>query len=398
MGSGKTLNRVILQEVTDLLYLCGRALSGEPADASRVRRMNLDRVHALAENQGLSAISWYGLESADADAASQGPIGAAWRSERDRAIRRQLLFRAERTQICAQLAESCIWHVPLKGAVLEDWYPRIGMREFSDNDILYDPAYRANIARLFRERGYDMGPGIHDSGLNGAFTKDPIFNFEMHIGLFANITSHVFAQYYEDVHSRLVSEDGSPWRLRFTDEDFFIYLLAHSYKHFNYGGTGARILCDLWVFMKRVGETVDWRYVDGELETLGMTAFWQSLKRLVSCVFEADFDPGELDAGDRKTLYELTAYGVYGTLDHQVEIGLERGAAQGASVGGYMLKRIVPEDEWWEAMHPFAYRHKLARIPIVVYRAVGIAFDPERRKRIATELKVIAQWVKGKRA
>ena len=370
-------------QVADLLYLCGRGLAGEAADAERVRGMDLARVYDLAAEQSLAGLAWYGLEGALGDVQADGALLSAWRRERDTAIRRQLLFAAEREQICRQLGEQGIWHAPLKGAVLGDWYPAPGMREFSDNDILCDSARRGDVRRIFLARGYRMNEEGHVARVDDAFTKEPVFNFEMHAELFTRSDSAAFAQYYADVRRRLVLAGDSPYDLRFSDEDFLVYLLAHAYKHFSLRGTGLRILCDLAVFREHAGAALDWEYVGRELEGLGIAEFAATLRRLVECVLEPGFDLACLRDEDAEVLVALASHGVYGTHEHLIEQEL------GRAEGSYIRGRILPDDDWWDMNFPFGYRHKWARPPLLLYRAVRAALDPTRRKKLATELKVL---------
>ena len=339
MGSDEAMRAVVSQEVVDLLYLCGRALAGEAAELERVSRMDLARVHALAVSQGLSALAYYGLESALADGKPQSAPLAAWRSERDKSVRRQMLFGAERAQILAWLCDNGIWFAPLKGAVLADWYPRVGMREFSDNDFLYDATRRADVARFFKERGYARNADGHAAGMDDSYSKEPVYRFEMHMRLFSGYLSQEILSYFEGMENRLVSSDEE---------------------------------C-----------------IARELQAMGLAEFAASLERLAACVFERNFEPSCLSAGDAEMLRALTSYGTYGTIEHQAELKVERADKQGVSTSGYVLGRIVPDDAWWDANFPFANKHRWARFPLLLFRYVRAAVEPGRRARIAAEVKAL---------
>ena len=389
MGSDEAMRAVVSQEVVDLLYLCGRALAGEAAELERVSRMDLARVHALAVSQGLSALAYYGLESALADGKPQSAPLAAWRSERDKSVRRQMLFGAERAQILAWLCENGIWFAPLKGAVLADWYPRVGMREFSDNDFLYDATRRADVARFFKERGYARNADGHAAGMDDSYSKEPVYRFEMHMRLFSGYLSQEILSYFEGMENRLVSSDGSENSMRLTNEDFYLFLIAHSYKHHMSGGTGVRILCDLRVYRAHEGERLNEECIARELQAMGLAEFAASLERLAACVFERNFEPSCLSAGDAEMLRALTSYGTYGTIEHQAELKVERADKQGVSTSGYVLGRIVPDDAWWDANFPFANKHRWARFPLLLFRYARAVVEPERRARIAAEVKAL---------
>ena len=374
------------QVVCDLLYLCGCALAGRAADPTRVKRMDIPCVYALASEQGLASLSYYGVESVLGAAAD---VDRAWQSDRNRSIRRQMRFAAERAQVSAWLAENGIWHVPLKGAVLEGRYPRLGMREYCDNDILYDAARREDVADFFKGRGYRKNAGGHVAGVDDAYTKDPAYHFEMHRSLFSDYSMPKLAHYYEDVLSKLATDGDSPFKLRFSDEDCYVYLVAHAYKHFVTSGTGLRILCDLKVLSESVDAGFDRGYVDRQLRELEAEEFGLSLARLASCVFDADFDPSKVRPADIDVLRALSSYGTYGTMQHWADQKVEREQAQGVTAGRYVRGRILPEDAWWEAHFPFAHHHKWARPAVWVYRMVRAAVSPRRRKRFAAELKAL---------
>ena len=397
MGSGEMMRPDIPREVVDLLYLCGKALRCEPAEPERVCAMDLACVHRLASSQSLSALAWYGLEPVASQAGLDEALAGTWRNERDQAVRRQMLFDAERTQVLAWLEQQGIWYVPLKGAVLAGWYPRLGMRELSDNDILFDPSRREDVASFFVGRGYRRNAENHGSTHDDTYTKRPIYNYEMHLCLFSDYDSPSFARYYEGIEGRLLPEDGSPYGRRLSSEDFLLFQVAHAHKHFQLGGTGVRVLCDLSVLLSRSGADLDWDYVHEELEKLGVASFGLSLERLVSRVFEEDFDPSLLSDEDAGTLRELTSYGTFGTVSHQTELTLDRRAERGESIGGYVLGRIVPDDDWWSVSFPYAHDHRWARIPMLLYRYVRALAQPERRARIAEELGVILRKARGER-
>ena len=66
-----------------------------------------------------------------------------------------MLLDAERHRLEKNLTEHGIWYMPLKGSILKDWYPKFGMREMADNDILFDASKRKEVKAIF------SGPGIH---------------------------------------------------------------------------------------------------------------------------------------------------------------------------------------------------------------------------------------------
>ena len=52
-----------------------------------------------------------------------------WEDRMVKAVRKVLLFDVERKKLCAWMDSEHIWYLPLKGIILKDYYPSIGMRQ-----------------------------------------------------------------------------------------------------------------------------------------------------------------------------------------------------------------------------------------------------------------------------
>lgn len=59
-----------------------------------------------------------------------------FRREKSKIIRKLSLYDIERSKIFAALENKGIWYLPLKGIVVRNCYPKVSMREMSDNDTL----------------------------------------------------------------------------------------------------------------------------------------------------------------------------------------------------------------------------------------------------------------------
>ena len=94
-----------------------------------------------------------------------------------------------------------IWYMPLKGTLLKDLYPKTGMREMADNDILFDASRCGDVKRIMESLGFEIkayGTGPHDS-----YLKPPVSNFEMHRKLFDDSFDKCIAEYCKDVNCPL---------------------------------------------------------------------------------------------------------------------------------------------------------------------------------------------------
>ncbi len=366
-----------LKNAYDLCSLLRSALTGEvPA----WQDMDLPEVYRLAKKHSLAAMACMALEPVPE--ALDPELASAWKQERDKALRKTMLLTAERQAIFQQLDAMGCWYLPLKGIVLAELYPRLGMRQMADNDILFDPAYRRQVKEVFLARGYeceDYGRSNHD-----VYQKPPVYNYEMHVALFGPAAPEGMERYYRDVAARLLPVAGM--EKRFSREDFYIYFLAHGYKHFSGAGNGLRFLLDGYVYRK--ARTLDMAYVAGELEKLGLTAFEVQVRLLSEKLFAT---------GEALTVEEERAFGycvsanTYGTQEHRIENELRRLQPEGALRGGtklrYLWRRLWPDRRWFQCNAPFFARWWILKPCYLLWR--GCRGLLRRGRAIAGELSAV---------
>lgn len=64
------------------------------------------------------------------------------------------------------------------------------------------------------------------------------------------------AKKYANVKDKLLPDRGKSYQFHFTQEDFYVFVLAHAHKHCSHSGTGIRILTDLYVMNRKIGTPV----------------------------------------------------------------------------------------------------------------------------------------------
>lgn len=342
--------------VYDMIYLVSCSVKEAVPDKSRVESMNLPILYAIADGHLLTAAVAFALESA-------GVCDAAFTQAKAKAIRKVALMDAEMASIFAKMKNAGIWYMPLKGTVLKDYYPQFGMREMTDHDILFDASRADDVKAIMVEMGYDaehFGTGNHD-----CYYKEPVCNFEMHRALFGAGHDTTFQEYYSNVENRLV---GDGYEKHFTPEDFYIYMLAHEYKHYSAGGTGLRSILDTYVFLNKA--SLDMEYVEVETGKLGINDFEKENRSLAMHLFGG----GELTMVERKMLGYILSSGTYGTLIHSVENKMKK---NGWGKIKYMLHRFsVPVSRKnkdyavFAGSYPFFYKHKILLPLLPFYRTI----------------------------
>lgn len=339
------------QALQDLIYLCACAVNRAIPDTDRVKEMNMEALYKVAKWHLLTAIVAYAMESA-------GIHDHAFTQEKAKAIRKIGMMDAEMLVLFERMEKAKIWYLPLKGTVLKDDYPEFGMRQMSDHDILFDASRADEVRVIMEDMGYSteaFGRGCHDS-----YHKEPVCNFEMHRILFGMSHDEKFQAYYERVDDKLLRDEGSEYGRHLSPEDFYVYFIAHENKHFSMSGTGLRSVLDTYVLlMDGKADKLDWGYIHGELEKLGIADFEEKNRSLAMHLFGS----GELTTGDEEMLEYFLSSGIYGNVAHRVENMMKKngwGKAQYALHRAYvpMSKKDKDYDAFAKA-YPLFYRHKV---------------------------------------
>ena len=305
---------------------------------------DLDAIYKLASRHSVAAMVGMALGDAGGERFKQAVAAAQ---------RRAVIFEEERKKVAHGLDRAGIWYVFLKGSVIKDYYPRFGMREMADVDILFDPSRAADVRGIMTDLGFTcecFGKGAHD-----IYKKPPVNNFEMHTCL---IAAQPFRGYFADIKERLNRKSGCEYEMR--PEDFYIYFVAHEYKHYAGGGTGIRSVIDTWVILKRLAP--DPALAAAECERLGIAEFEAKNRQLAVHLFET----GALTPDEQEMLSYIFRSGTYGTLQHSVENGIEKNGGK----TGYVLRRVFLPMSTVESVFPFFYRHKVLLPVLPVYRVV----------------------------
>lgn len=335
------------RNVTELMiYLARCAVNGKIPAAERLEGLDLDALFQAASRQIMTSIVGMALESA-------GIMDPAFQQAEAGAIRKNVCMDVELGVLSARLAEAGIWYMPLKGALMKDYYPRVGMRQMTDYDILFDASRAQDVREIMLGMGYSVkeyGSGHHDE-----YVKQPFYLFEMHRTLIVQPDNRAVYRYYRDVKERLLPDGEHPLRYRFSTEDFYIFLIAHEYKHFSGAGIGLRPGLDIYVYQRRFGGLMDHAYIAGELEKLSLTEFERQSRELAMALY----GDGELTEEGRALLRRHLSAGSFGSEEARVEQAVGQMGGGASARLRYALRRIFVPGEIIRDVYPFFWRHKL---------------------------------------
>ena len=368
------------------LYLMACALQGVSAREEVLADADLKQLLIMARKHSVSSMVCMALEKTAIFANADEATKKQWIDAKNKAIRKNMLLDAERKTILHELETQGIWYMPLKGSILKDWYPKPGMREMADNDILFDPSGREQVREIFQNRGYktvSFRKGNHD-----VYEKVPIYNFEMHVSLFHGTYKELTEQ-YKNVKERLLPVDGTAYQFAFTPEDFYVFVIAHAYKHYSSSGTGIRTLADIYIMNQKLGGTMNWEYVDSELRGLGIFSYECESRELAQKLFGIAELPTEanLSEAEQQMLAYYLGASTYGTIENRTLNQMQKLQPDGGAITAhtkrkYLLSRIFPGREWCEAYAPTVYKYPVLLPFFWVWR---LAVKGVKRRDIAKQ-------------
>lgn len=176
--------------------------------------------------------------------------------------------------------------VILKGAILKNLYPLPALRYFTDYDLYIEYTNCERIKAVMMQLKFQYN-GDTENDMD--FIKKPSLHFEMHHSLFTD--KYDFGGYFNNPFDKAVLREGSNYGYVLRNEDCFIYVLAHLYKHFTDGGCGIKQFMDIYVMMQKW--SLDMGYIQSELQKIGLDGFLETTIKLNSFLFdgaEADDD------------------------------------------------------------------------------------------------------------
>ncbi|SFK75750.1 Uncharacterised nucleotidyltransferase [Lachnospiraceae bacterium KH1T2] len=208
----------------------------------------------------------------------------------------------------------------LKGTVLKSIYPKPEMREMSDIDVMIYDESLEKAEEVAKKLGYEKVEAVKHHVI---YKKEPFLILEIHWSLYDKHVDKDQDVYFNDsVRARLKA--GTAYTYEFTDEDFYVYMIAHMAKHFYENGCGIRNLMDIYVFMDKYGAGLDKNYLAGELSKCGLTEFEARMRKLAEVWIEGK-EPSEfeinlfsymLDSG----IYGKAVNGIWGQMAKQEDL------------------------------------------------------------------------------
>jgi len=230
---------------------------------------------------------------------------------RNIAIMRDAKQEYEAGKLFNALEKENIDYIPLKGYILKKLYPTPDMRTMSDIDILVNTSNfektKESIKSIMTQQGFELE---RERNYELCYKKLPAICVEFSDSLVGEVQKK-YASYFDGYWKRLKKVSKNQYEQ--SDEDYFIYHLVHMSKHYSMYGTGIRSFLDICVYLQHKGDSLDWEYLNNELEKLEMKKFCDNSIRLSRCMFaEAEADEVIAEMMD----YVINS-GIYGTEENK---------------------------------------------------------------------------------
>lgn len=314
-----------------------------------------------------------------------------WKEEKYKNLRKTLFFKTEREKIYQKLDDAKIWHIPIKGIILDNLYPKFGTREFSDNDIWIAPNSFGKLKAIMDDMGYHEFAS--SSNVHYSFHKEPFWNFEFHYRLFSDLDKFKsFNDYFDNLLSEIIKPDSGTYFYELSDEASYIYILAHAYKHYNESGFGLRTVADVWLFRQK--NLMNRRLLTNQLEALGIKDFSDTLEGIGDKLFgdEKDFSLSCLSDREFAMFDNIIKSGKFGNNEMYYIRGFQQFTESRGkkSMIRYLFYRLFPDIELYKNRNSFLYRHKILHPVFYVYRGIhGIVING---KHLRKEIKTITEY------
>lgn len=369
------------QNFMNMIWLLSCLVRGEKPDKERCEKLDLTAICRLSALHGLDAVTAEAVERA-------GVENELFHRRKAYAIKKAMLYDAERQRILQEFEKEGIWHVLLKGVVLKEFYPGYGLRQMTDNDLLIDESREEDVKAIMERLGYhtdEYGSGYHD-----IYHKEPVYSFEMHVRLFARFHKKNLFEYYQEIPKRLIKDEDNAYGYHLSPEDFYLYMIAHEYKHYSREGVGLRAMLDTYLFLKN--HQLDMDYVCAEAEKLDIAEFERDNRELSLHLF----DGLALSEKEQEMLNYVMHSTYAGSVDNMVN---NKCKEEGWTAMDYSLHRFSvpfrktdPRYPLFERHYPFFYKHKILLPLLPIYRI----FLSIRGGRFMTEAKAIKKYGEGK--
>lgn len=287
----------------------------------------------------------------------------------------------ELEHLCNLLNDAKIEFIPLKGSVIQQYYPEPWMRTSCDIDILVRESQFEEAKRLIIDKldyVYEKN-NYHDVSL-----KCGDVHLELHYNIKENMKS--IDTLLSVCWDHATVREGCEYC--FSNEYFIFHQVAHALYHFLHGGCGIRPFLDIYLLKRSCDYDSD--ELDAMLSKVEAKRFFEIASKLADVWLGCD----EHDDVTRRMERFIILGGVYGSTENSIAViqNKERGRL------GYILHRIWIPYELLCTSYPRLRGRRWLQPYYEFKRLLQILLDPEKRKRKSKRLNALKNADEGKKS
>ncbi len=340
--------------------------------AHPVDNNTLLELYKLSKRHDLAHIIAGNLDSAGL--LDESETSAKFRKQLIMSVYRNRQMQFEYAKIRHILEENSIPFIPLKGAVLRQYYPKESMRTSCDIDILVHDGDLERAIEALCGIGYKSGEReFHDVSL---FSPSGV-HLELHFSILETVEKldRVLSKAWD--HAKL--KDGSKYEYEFEKEFFYFHIMAHAAYHFTSGGFAVRALLDVYVMKYNMG--VSCKDAEDLLSMAGIYKFAEEIEAISDYCFRGG-------QGTELTS-ELIAYFFTGRMYGDVDTRVAMYKSEKKSTLSYLIHRIFPPHSTMAEQYKRLKKHPVLLPWYWVLRLVKKLFA-KRIKSAANEARAAA--------
>ena len=284
------------------------ALGGECQGAQALERGAWEAIYSLSKEHDLAHMVGYAAKNLGLNLDED--LQKSFEKAMNVAAFRYAKSSYELESLSYTLNEAEICFMPLKGSVLNAYYPEPWLRTSCDIDVLVK---REDLEKakevLTNELGYKFEYGTtHDASM--------VSPSGVHVELHFDLNEEEFkeSELLTNVWQESELEKANDYEYKMTNELFVFYHIYHMAKHVKVGGCGIKPLVDLIVIKNKMG--YDEEKVLKMLANDGLADFYRATLDLADAWFE-----GKEYTPLTKSMQEyILSGGAYGTFEHNVAV------------------------------------------------------------------------------
>lgn len=174
-------------------------------------------------------------------------------------------------------------HCVMKGPVIKKLYPKSELRQSGDLDIYVPEEYREKAKAIMKNLGFNIERFNIEQADDVYYIENKI-HVELHRVLVSNETT--WQKECQKIVNRLILADRYNYQYIMTIEDYYLYMIAHMAKHMKYSGIGIKMILDVWIYMTKYNDELNWDILKKRLSDCGLDKFEENIRNLVGYWFE----------------------------------------------------------------------------------------------------------------